>query len=226
MAIARVNQAGWAGGTAAALTVPVTYSPTAANFIAVLCVAASAQTITGVADNGAAGGSTYVAAYNVGRFAIFYTKVAAATVTTITATFGAASGGAVIVAEYSGVDATAPLDQAGAVNTGSSTAQTSGAITTLNANDLLIGFMYQTSTTADFTASGAYATMKNQDFSSQAENLGGVDQIVAATNTYTATSTTVGAVNWSAILVSFKAAAGGGGTVVPQIVNTFRQRAV
>jgi hypothetical protein len=140
---------------------------------------------------------------------IYYAKsiaAAAAGANTVTVKFtGTVLYPDVRVVEYSGLDPNNPLDVAiGASGTG--TAVNSGVITTTNANDLLVGADY---IGAGFTAVGSGYTQRivtNPD-ADLVE-----DRIVAATGSYSATSTQSPSSWWVMQMVALRAAGSGGGS--------------
>jgi hypothetical protein len=132
---------------------------------------------------------------------IYYAKNivgAAANANTVTVTFnGSAVFPDIRILEYSGIDVTSPLDVT-AASSGSSTSSSSGAVTTLNANDLIIGAnLVQTGTTG--AGAGFTTRMITNPDSDIAE-----DGIVTATGSYTATAPVSPSAQWIMQLVAFK----------------------
>lgn len=139
---------------------------------------------------------------------IYYAKNiagAAAGANTVTVTFSAAANFPDIrIAEYTGVDPVSPLD--GAVGAqGNSLTADSGALTTTNANDLLVGAsVVQTLTTgpgAGFTS--RVVTNPDGDILE--------DQTVTAVGTYNATAPVSPSGLWIMQIAAFRAAGSGGG---------------
>jgi IPT/TIG domain-containing protein/VCBS repeat protein len=135
--------------------------------------------------------------------AIYYAKniaAAAAGANTVTVTFsGAATYPDVRVAEYRGLDPVSPLE-GGTGASGSALTSDSGAWTTTNASDLLVGANV---VTAHVTGPGAGYTSRVVT-SPDADIL--EDQIVTAAGTYHATASVSGG-SWVMQLVAFRAAA-------------------
>jgi YD repeat-containing protein len=158
-------------------------------------------------------GNVYTAAigpihYATGAQAIYYAKNIVAGSNAVTVTFSASVNFLdVRAAEYSGIDTVSPLD--GAVGaTGSAIAMSSGALTTTNANDLLVAGNYLANTT---TAPGAgYTQRELSSYSGILE-----DQIVSATGSYAGTATQNATGWWDMQMAAFKRASGGGDTTPP-----------
>jgi hypothetical protein len=132
---------------------------------------------------------------------IYYAKNiagAAAGANTVTVTFnGSAVFPDIRILEYSGIDTASPLDVT-AASSGTSTTASSGAVTTLNANDLIIGAdLVQTTT----TAAGAGFTTR---FITSPDGDIAEDRVVTATGSYTATATISPSGQWIMQLVAFK----------------------
>ncbi len=105
------------------------------------------------------------------------------------------------ILEYSGLDTNNPLDVAtGAV--GNSATSDSGAVTTTNANDLLVGANTVFSSTAAAGTGYTRRIITNPD-GDLAE-----DELVATTGSYHATATLTRADAWVMQVVAFKAAGG------------------
>ena len=128
---------------------------------------------------------------------IYYAKNIAAGANTVTVTFNQNTAvQSIRLFEYSGLDATNPLDTS-AGTSGASTPADSGAVTTNSANDLIFGA--GTITTA-FTGNGTGFTLELLNgFGDIAE-----DQVVSATGSYNATAAlTTGA--WVMQVAAFRA---------------------
>jgi IPT/TIG domain-containing protein len=131
---------------------------------------------------------------------------AAANGNIVTVTFTAAAVSPDIrIAEYKGLDTVSPLDVVAAAQ-GSSALSSSGAVTTTNANDLLVGAnLVQTATTGPGVGyTSRVITTPDGDILE--------DQAVTATGSYSATAPDSPAGGWIMQLVAFRAASGGGGT--------------
>jgi chitodextrinase len=134
--------------------------------------------------------------------AIYYAKNIAAGANTVTVTFSAATAYPDIrIAEYSGLDATNPVDVT-AVGSGSGGTASTAAMTTTNAADLLVaGNMVTTYT----SAAGAGYTLR-QRTPTDGDIL--QDRAVTSTGSYTATATLTSPGGWIMQLVAFRAAGG------------------
>ncbi|PYX11846.1 MAG: hypothetical protein DMG84_23065 [Acidobacteria bacterium] len=139
---------------------------------------------------------------------IYYAKNiagAAAGVNSVTVTFApAANFPDIRIAEYSGLDPVNPLDvAAGAL--GSAATSSSGAVTTTNANDLLVGAnLVQTLTTGPGSGyTNRVITSPDGDILE--------DRVVTTTGSYTATAPVSPSGQWIMQMVAFRAAAGGVG---------------
>ena len=142
---------------------------------------------------------------------IYYAKsiaAAAAGANTVTVNVsGSVPEADIRILEYSGLDTANPLDVTVAV-TGSSKTPSSGAVSTSNANDLLVGANMIAFTTA---AAGAGYTARiistpNSDLLEA--------EVVTATGSYTATSTQTSSGWWLMPLAAFRMANGGSFTTI------------
>ncbi len=140
---------------------------------------------------------------------IYYAKNVAAGTNSVTVNFSvAASFVDLRIAEYSGIDTSNPLDVAIGAN-GSNNSSSSGAITTTNANDLIVGAnMVFTSTIGAGTGftSRRITTPDGDIFE---------DKVVTAVGSQTATAPLSGAGGWVMQLAAFKAAVLSGDTQAP-----------
>jgi hypothetical protein len=133
---------------------------------------------------------------------IYYAKnipAAAAGANTVTVTFGVAARYVdVRIAEYSGLDTVNPLDVTAAASGNGATAS-SGAVTTTNANDLIIGAnLVQTATPGAGTGfTRRIITSPDGDILE--------DRIVTAIGSYSATSPVSAPGQWIMQMVAFKA---------------------
>jgi len=103
------------------------------------------------------------------------------------------------ILEYSGIDPTAPLDVT-AASSGSSATASSGAVSTTNPNDLLVGAnVVQTGTTGAGTSfTSRVITNPDADIAE--------DRVVSAAGSYSATAPVSPAAQWIMQMVAFKAA--------------------
>ena len=136
------------------------------------------------------------------------------TVTVGLSAYGANSDVTIVIAEWSGIATTTPLDQH-AGTTGTSTLPNGGNITTTQADELLYSAMAHNGINTSLSEEGGDGWVSLQ------ENEGGTSNMPIATAYEIVSSTTTqdnewwmsGASNrWAAHNTSFKAAAGGGGT--------------
>jgi hypothetical protein len=146
--------------------------------------------------------------------AIYYAKniaAAAAGANAVTINFNVAARHPDIrIAEYSGIDPLNALDTSVGAQ-GSTATSDSGPVTTLNANDILIGANVVQSTT---TGSGTGYTSRG--ITPDGDIL--EDQIVSATGSYNATAALDKVQPWIMQMAAFRAAVSGGGTV-PNIAS-------
>jgi hypothetical protein len=104
-----------------------------------------------------------------------------------------------IIAEYAGVTIVTPLDQSTS-GTATSTSPSSGNVTTAVANDLLLGFVSNSTTNGLTITPGA-------SFTARATVNGNTyleDRVVTATGTYSASATLSASVPWFAAVVALK----------------------
>jgi len=197
-AITRIGSATAQCGTTNPCT--VTYTPTAGNFL-VVHAQSSSLAASSVSDNGA--GSSYSSAFVNGGSSSWYTASVGTSVTAISVNYSGSNDSVAIVVEYSGVSPSSPLDQTNAtVATGSGTTATATAVTTTQANELLIGW-FANFIPSNFTASGSgWGNTVNVTLSSTV--LAATDKIVSATGTYDATAT-LGSGTWYANISTYKA---------------------
>ena len=136
---------------------------------------------------------------------------AAAGANTVTVTFsGAATFPDVRIAEYGGLSLTTPVDVAVGAS-GTSALGSSGAVTTTNASDLLVGANYTLGVTSGPGAGYTARAITNPD----ADIL--EDQVVGAVGSYSGTAPFTGATGWIMQLVAFRAA--GGGIPAPTVTS-------
>lgn len=200
---------GNAGGTADPLVITTSATANVNDTIIVVISGSTGNTVSSVTDSA---GNTYVAdktQTGTNQNAFVYR----ATVTTqlpsggtITISKGAALATGASAIAVSGCATVSPLDATGSAN-GNSTTPSASASTT-NANDIVIGMTaYQTFTLTQ--PGGAWNALTGNT----SQSSGKVDwayQIVSVTGTYTYNPTLDLAAGWADIVVSYKAAAGGG----------------
>jgi len=195
------------------VTVPYASAQTAGN-LNVLVVGWNDSTAH-VVTVGDTKGNVYVPAVGptvqtgVATQTIYYAKniaAAAANGNTVTVTFDVAANFPDIrIAEYSGLDRVNPLDVV--VGTaGSSTTSNSGAVSTTNANDLLVAAnLIQTQTTGPGTGyTQRIITSPDGDILE--------DQVVTVAGSYSGTAPVTPSGAWIMQMVAFRAASGSGGT--------------
>jgi len=176
----------------------------------------STATVSSVMDTK---GNNYVLAVGptvqtgVATQAIYYAKnIAGATASanSVTVTFSAAAAYPDIrIAEYSGLDTVTPLDVSVGAQ-GNSTTSNSGAVTTTNANDLLMGANLVQSLTSGPGTGYTSRTITSPD--------GDIleDRVVTTIGSYNATAPLASAA-WIMQMVAFRAASGG--TPTPSITS-------
>ena len=148
--------------------------------------------------------------------AIYYAKNisgAAANGNTVTVTFSqAAIYPDVRIAEYAGLDPSAPLDVVASAQ-GSGTTSSSGSVTTGNANDLLVGANLIQGTTYGPGPGYTQRVITNPD--------GDIleDSVVTSTGSYSATSSITGGA-WIMQMVAFRAAGSSGASSVGTTPST------
>jgi hypothetical protein len=167
------------------------------------------SSVTDSRGNGYALAAAPVVQSGTASQAIYYAKnisAAAADTNTVTVTFSvAAAFPDVRIAEYSGLDATNPLDvSVGAQGTTTSTSN-SGSVTTSSANDLLVGANLVQSTS---TAAGAGYTSRG--ITQDGDIL--EDRVVTVAGSYNATAALDKVQAWIMQMAAFRAAGGTGGT--------------
>jgi hypothetical protein len=117
----------------------------------------------------------------------------------------------IVLAEYSGIDASSPLDQH-ATAQGSGTTLTTASVTTTQADELLVGIGSHWNTSTAFTAGSGYAKRVQNNTS---DSMALEDQIVAATGSYNASFTVNLTNTWLMAIATFKAAGGAPPARVP-----------
>ena len=149
--------------------------------------------------------------------AIYYAKniqAAAAKANTVTVQFSVGANYADIrILEYSGLDASNPVDVAAAA-TGTTATSNGGAAATTNANDLIFG-ANTVSTTTSGPGSGFTKRVVTTPNSDIAE-----DRTVAAVGSYSATAPLTGAGPWVMQTVAFRAALGGPPSITSPLASS------
>jgi hypothetical protein len=140
---------------------------------------------------------------------IWWGKVNASPGTSIT--FSWASGSTtsgVQVTEFSGVDATSPVDGTAATNNGSSTTSSSGTYTSGNANDVLFFCAGSSGSTSPSAPTNSFNLLRGLGAGSGGTTraVGDSYRIVSSATSYT-TALTVGNNGWANVLVGFKGSA-------------------
>jgi hypothetical protein len=140
---------------------------------------------------------------------LFYAEDVKGGATTVRARFGRSTTafGILYVQEYSGVARTAALDGARAAK-GVGTAMDSGAVTTTNAHDLLVG---AGASVGAVTSGGPGYTVRSTAYGNLVE-----DRVVTSSGSYSATATHTGG-NWVMQVAAFKAANPAGDTSPPSV---------
>ena len=194
------------------VTVPYTLAQTAGNLnVVIVGWNDSTATVSSVSDTS---GNLYSPALiptvqsGTASLVIYYAKniaSSAAGANSVTVTFASAANFPDIrIAEYSGLDPANPLDVAVGAQ-GSSATSSSGAVTTTNANDLLVGAnLVQTLTTGPGSGyTNRVITNPDGDILE--------DRVVTTIGSYTATAPVSPSGQWVMQIVAFRAAAGGVG---------------
>src|SRR6266403_1827919 len=195
------------------VTVPYTLAQTGGNLNVVIVgwnnSTATVASVTDTRGNIYSPALTPTVQSGTASLVIYYAKnIAAAAVgaNSVTVTFASAAAFPDIrIAEYGGLDTANPLDVAVGAQ-GNSASSSSGAITTTNANDLLVAAnLVQTVTTGPGT-SFTRRVITNPD--------GDIleDRIVTATGSYTGVAPVSPSGQWIMQMVAFRAASGTGGT--------------
>ena len=204
IALVQSNAAQGSGVSSVSAAFPV--SNTAGNLIiAFVRMSSTSQTVT-VTDSA---GDAFAQAVSQAQTAdghqayIFYAKKIAGGVNTVKATFSATNNHPwLAIYEYSGLNATSPLDQTAHAQ-GTSAAASSGATAmTVSANELLFaGTGLPAGYTGKATASGGFTLLQQETGTSPADNEG---EMVGSPAPYTAPFTLSSSTNWSAVLATFK----------------------
>jgi glucose/arabinose dehydrogenase/PKD repeat protein len=189
-------------GSGTTNAVPFAQNNTAGNLIAVYVLwnNSGAATLADSRGNAYAVGAARTAWGNGWSSQTFYAKNIAGGANTVTATFATSisSFAIVYIQEYAGLDKVNPLDVSASA-TGSTSAMSSGAVTTTSANDLLFG---GGASINHVTAPGAGFTARSKAFGNLTE-----DRTVTSTGSYAATATQ-NSNAWVMQLVAFRADSG------------------
>jgi hypothetical protein len=163
-------------------------------------------------------GNTYLLAVGptnngVDTEALYYAKnigAAAPSANTVTVNFDAVTPSPDIrVAEYSGLDASAPLDKTASA-TGNGPTSTIGPVTTTVANEVIVASAYFNS-----AGTGGAGTGYAQRIFTDPDGDLVEDKVVTSTGSYSASATQGPSDYWLMSLASFKAASGGSGGGAP-----------
>ena len=188
---------------------------TAGNLIVVYAVWGNTQPVT-LTDTA---GNSYASAapatrWNNGAWSsqVFYAKSVAGGANTVRATFSQAISdfGIIYIHEYSGLDATNPLD-ASAAAIGSSQAMNSGSAAVTGSNDLIFGAGASSHTV---NQAGAGFTTRRTDYGNRTE-----DKVVTGAGSYNATARQ-NASAWVMHMVAFRAATGSVDATPPTVAIT------
>jgi hypothetical protein len=134
---------------------------------------------------------------------IFYAKsVAAFSNNAVTATFSATNNHPwLAIYEYSGLNATNPLDETAHAQGSNSSPSTGATGTTTHANELLfVGLGMVNNASGRVTAGSGYALQQQDTNTSRAAD---ETRIVSATGSYTGTFSLSASTNWSAVIATF-----------------------
>lgn len=215
-------QSGTSGGSGGSTTNNQAFTThvTPGNLLVLLIFNATdlTTTISGITWNGGNSGTltpTPLSPINgVTRCMWCYTaQITGASGTGVTVTFSAAINSIVIFAEYQGLATSSVIDGEVAAN-GVSTALNSGNLTTTNANDLLVGGLFVTSSGGGTLSPGAGFTLEVNNASTSHRGL--EDRNVTATGPYAATASYSSSQTWIAYLLALKRTTSSGGRAPTQ----------
>jgi hypothetical protein len=215
MAIARVQAPAITASLANATTVTATFvsNVTAGNLLVASCTGTSGFTQT----YSSTGSPVWVKTAQFtetggsgGALSIGYCKNAPGGATTVTVTFsGSAGARALVIAEYSGADTTAPLDQstAGLEIVTSATPTDTAMVTTVNGALIVAGLIFRNATSPASAGSG-YSMIAVDQATGVGVDFGAEDRIQASAGSIAATFTlTAGTANSGIMSAAFKPAA-------------------
>lgn len=216
MAIAKDADLGTAIGAAGATTVALSTANAAASSSFIVLTVAWFGTTT---LNTVAGGSLVWAIdkqFRSGSINVAFVSAQAASglasSTSLTATFSGSSSGRMIGGDsFTGIATSSVTDGTAASSSGTGTAWSGGAVTTTNADDVIVGAAMRDAG-ADTTSTPGASYTELKDFGAgTGDNCTSVYRIVSATGSNTPTGTWLSTGNWAGIAVAYKAAVGGGG---------------
>ncbi len=199
-------------GTTSSSTLSFSSNNTAGNWIAVVIRAGKTSQVFTVSDSR---GNTYRQAlvYNEtldgDTLGIFYAENIAGGANTVTVSDSILGTLRFAILEYSGIATASSLDVATASH-GTSASPNSGAITTTASGDLVLGEI-STANAANFTAGTGYQAREFVPAEPNTKLLV-EDQIQASAGAISANASLNASDTWGAVLASFKAATGSGGT--------------
>lgn len=204
-----VQSAAVQAGSAKSAAVAFSSGNTAGNMvIAFVRMSTTTQTVKVTDKNG----NTYTDAVSQSQTTdgsqihLFYAKNVKAGANTVTATFsGTNSHPWLAVYEYSGLSASAPLDQTAHAQ-GKSTSPSSGATsTTSSANELVFaGLGLPSSSTVTVAAGSGYQLERQTTSGTRAAD---EEKVATATGSFSGTFAISGSTNWSALVATFAASA-------------------
>jgi len=175
-------------------------TPVAGHLLVAIVGASTASTI-----NQPSGWSTAINQTGTPGQAIFYKIAGSAESRTVTVTVS--DSGSVLglqIYEYSGIATSSPLDQTSS-STGTSTAPSSGSVTTTQANELLVaGMIIRAATSYSGWTNSFNEQLDFQVGTTYVRSYAGADRIVASTGTYSTTATTTASGAWRGQIATFK----------------------
>jgi hypothetical protein len=208
--ISLVSQATASGGsTSTGLTVPIRTTAAGDTLVASFALATgSSKQIVGVSDDKGGMWTKGPVGYQTGsntRIEVWYRAGVGAGVTSVTATLSAAAAISANVSEWSGVATATPVDVQGFGGNASSTTAATPSLTTLNANDVVIGAInYPGSATSALTTSGF--TPLNAFSSGTSTNGRAAYDVVSTTGAYQASWTLSAAATSGGAILALKGA--------------------
>jgi len=175
--------------------------------IAFVRMSTTTQTVT-VTDSA---GNTYADAVAQAQSAdghqthIFYARNIKGGANTVTAAFSASNNHPwLAIYEFSGLNASAPLDQVAAAQGSSATAASGPSSTTTSANELVFAGLGLPSSSSVTASAGSGFSLLLQDSSAGTSRAADEDQIVSATGQYAGAFNLSGTASWSVVLATFK----------------------
>ena len=229
MAIAYVQSNKSFTGNSTSSATPFLSNNTAGNFLVAAAIGFGTVTISSIADT-LGNNWSLVSQQTLADGTIYYLYAVTnckGGANTVTITLESSNQPMLLVAEYSGISLTSPLDQLAASTEGASGSYTSGSVTTTVANELLIGVLKCTGGVAATIVPAAGWTERQQERSATVPDIVLLDNIVSSIGTYANSGTFSTSVpDNGALIATFKAQAsapsGGPGTGLPPFgwVNT------